>query len=379
MLAIEDVLRLRLAAQGLVPGPGLGPTAIVERAVAMQGQDLSAVLQAIALRARADVEEVRAAFDGGALVRSWPMRGTLFATTPRWLAALLSLTSDRIEREMARRRADLGLDQAAVDRSWSVAAERIADGPVPRAELLALWEAAGLEVAAGPGYHLIVLHAILGRWHWGPFIGGEQCLVATPVGDPVTDPDEVLAEVAAGYVRSHGPVTVDDLAWWTKLPKGQVRRALTRCEGLAEQEVEGEAASYLVEETQLAGLPELPPLGGEVILLPAFDEYYLGYQRRDLMASPPMQQSVVPGKNGVFRPVVVLDGRVVATWRRGRGGAAGVRRLAFRQDTRRGRAPAGAGPGTRDRSRRRARRAVTAAMPGRRGPYRRRYLRSIIS
>jgi hypothetical protein len=174
MLTIEDVRRLRLAAQGLSPGLGLGPAEVAERAVALQGQDLPAVLHAIALRAGVDVPAVRAAFDTGDLVRSWPMRGTLFATTPAWLATLLSLTAERIENEMARRRGDLGLDDAAVERSWAVAAERIADGPVTRAEMLALWEAAGLRGAAGPGYHLIVLHAIRGRWHWGPFIDGDN-------------------------------------------------------------------------------------------------------------------------------------------------------------------------------------------------------------
>lgn len=318
MVTEEDVRRLRLAAHGLAPRLGLDPVGVVDRAVALQGQDLPAVLRAIALRAGTDVAEVRSAFDAGDLVRSWPMRGTLFASTPAWLASLLALTAERTEKSMVRRREALGIDDAVIARSEAVARERLADGPVSRAAILAAWEEAGLEVARGPGYHLIVLHSVRGLWHWGPFVGDDQCLVATPPQVPIDHLDQALADVAAGYVRGRGPVSVDDLAWWTKLPKGQVRRALARCEDIAEVELEG--APYLVEQGLLDDLPDLPPLGGEVQLLPAFDEYVLGYQRRDLIASPAMQQAVVPGNNGVFRPVIVVSGRVVGTWKRGKQG-----------------------------------------------------------
>lgn len=319
MLEVEEVRRLRLAAHGLSPVLGLGPARVVDRAVALQGQDLPAVLQAVALRAGTDAAGVRAAFDRGELVRSWPMRGTLFATTPRWLAGLLSLTAERTERDMARRRQQLGLDEATVERAGAVARERLAGGPVGRAELLGLWQAAGIETSGGPGYHLVVLHAVRSLCHWGPFVDGEQCLVATQPGAAAGDPERVLADVVAGYVRARGPVTVADVAWWLKLPKGQVRRALAACDGLAEVEVADVASPYLVEQAQLDARGGLLSAGG-VHLLPAFDEYYLGYQDRGLVASPEMQAAVVPGGNGVFRPLVVVDGRVVATWRRGRGG-----------------------------------------------------------
>lgn len=320
VLEVDDVRRLRLAAHGLSPALGLDPAGVVDRAVALQGQDGPAVLQAVALRSGVGVDEVRAAFDRGELVRGWPMRGTLFATTPRWLAGLLALTGERTERDMARRRQQLGVDDDVVERATEVARERLADGPVGRAEMLALWQAAGIETSGGPGYHLIVLLAVRSLWHWGPFADGEQCLVATPGGAPVGDPDRVLADVVAGYVRARGPVTVEDVAWWLKLPKGQVRRAVAACEGLVEVEVAGVAAPHLVAQAQLEALPGLPPPGG-VHLLPAFDEYYLGYRDRGLVASPEMQAAVVPGGNGVFRPLVVVDGRVVGTWRRGRAGA----------------------------------------------------------
>jgi winged helix DNA-binding protein len=53
-----------------------------------------------------------------------------------------------------------------------------------------------------------------------------------------------------------------------------------------------------------------------VHLLPAFDEYFIGYQNRDLTIDPADFEKVVPGGNGVFAPVLVSHGRVIGTWRR---------------------------------------------------------------
>ena len=48
--------------------------------------------------------------------------------------------------------------------------------------------------------------------------------------------------------------------------------------------------------------------------MPAFDEWILGYKDRALVASPAAMEAVLPGKNGVFRPAVLVDGVVVGTW-----------------------------------------------------------------
>jgi hypothetical protein len=57
------------------------------------------------------------------------------------------------------------------------------------------------------------------------------------------------------------------------------------------------------------------PKRPRALLAPAFDEIILGYQDRLLVAGSAMQRAIVPGNNGVFRPVVLLDGRAVGTWK----------------------------------------------------------------
>ena len=56
--------------------------------------------------------------------------------------------------------------------------------------------------------------------------------------------------------------------------------------------------------------------GSSVHLLPAFDEYLLGYKDRSAVLAIEDAPKVVPGKNGVFLPTIVVGGRVVGTWKR---------------------------------------------------------------
>lgn len=309
-LTREDARRARLRAQ-LLTGSDLAPAEVVSRAVALQGQDLPAVLRAIAIRSRpgTTVADVRAAFDVGELVRSWPMRGTLFATTPAHLAAILHHTGDRTRRATARRRAELGLDDATIDRARGILRAALQDRPRTRAEALALWQDDGIPTDGGRGYHLLFHLAVEGLMHWGPFAGAdpqrqEQQLVLTSPR-PV-DPDDLVG-VVRGYVHARGPVSPDDAAWWLKLPKTAVRQAAARIDDLRVVTVDG-APAWLIGEP---GAPE--PTG--VTLVPGFDEWILGYADRSLVASPAVLAALVPGGNGVFRPAVLVDGVVVGTWR----------------------------------------------------------------
>jgi len=301
-----EARRLRARAHALA-GSALSPSEVVARAIAFQGQDLAAVLSAIALRSAPGTvpDDVRSAFDRGELVRGWPMRGTLFATTPDDLAGLLSLTGERVRAAAARRRAALGLDAATIDRAREVALEALATGPVSRDDLAGAWNAAGIATDGGRGYHLIFHLAVEGLVHWGPFRGNEQLLARTP-SVPVEPSDAVLSRVARGYLVARGPATLDDLAWWTKLPKTLLRPAVEALDGLERVAVEGRAMLRIDDG-----------LGGDaphVVLVPGFDEWVLGYQDRSLVATGPMLDALVPGGNGVFRPAILLDGRVVGTW-----------------------------------------------------------------
>ncbi|MBN9606379.1 MAG: AlkZ family DNA glycosylase [Actinomycetales bacterium] len=313
-LTVAAALRLRMRAQGLDPRSALDPVAAADRAVALQGQDLPAVLRALAIRSRrgTTLDAVRAAFDRGELVRTWTMRGTLFATTPRRAATLLALTGERVRASIATRKRQLGLDPATVERGIGILREALASGTVTRADAMARWEAAGIPTREQRGYHLILEAGLTGLAWWGPFVGADQALVAA---DPVTpaDLEAALDGVVRGYLRAHGPVDPDDAAWWLGLPKTPVRAAVERVRPeFAEVEVAGR--TMLVDPGVLAG-GRGARASGRVVLVPGFDELVLGYPGRELFADPEVLAALTPGNNGVFQPAVAVDGRVVGTWR----------------------------------------------------------------
>jgi len=335
-LTRDAARRLRLRTQGLVlpdgAGPGPSPVDVVRAMVALQGQDLPAVLRAIAVRCRpcTTLDDVRAAFDTGDLVRGWTQRGTLFATTPGDLAALVSLTGERMLRSGRRNRETEGLDDAVVNRAEAVAREALGTagpgGGVSRAAMLDLWQESGVPVEGQRGYHLIVTLALRGVLHWGPFAGAQQLMVTTPAAAvPAEEPDAVLRRVALSYFTSRGPATAEDLAWWLGLPKVPVRAAVS---ALREEHPDALVEVVADERVMLVGTGtrgpgRAAPWSGSdlespagVTLVPGFDEMVLGYQDRELIADAEAMRTAVPFVNGTFRPAVLLDGRLVGTWRR---------------------------------------------------------------
>lgn len=333
VLTRDAARRLRLRTQGLTrPDGAAGPSPVdvVRTMVALQGQDLPAVLRAIAVRSRpgTTLDDVRAAFDEGELIRGWTQRGTLFATTPGDLRALLSLTGERMLRTGRKTREAEGLDDAVVAHAEAVTREALATpggaAGISRATMLDLWQQAGVPVEGQRGYHLIATLALRGVLHWGPFEGVQQLMVATPEAGavPAEDPDAVLRRIALAYFTSRGPATTEDLAWWLGLPKVPVRTAVAelreeRPDAVVEVVVDGK--TLLVGRGNGGMPPRITadldrPVG--VVLVPGFDEMVLGYQDRELVADAEAMRTVVPFVNGIFRPAVLLDGRLVGTWRR---------------------------------------------------------------
>lgn len=289
-------------------GAARTPVDVVRRMVAMQGQDLRAVLRAIAIRSApgTTVSDVRAAFDQGELVRAWAMRGTLFVAAPADLAALHAAVGERMRRQEWRMCTDRGIDGAIAARAAEVAHALLAEGPLARGAMLAAWRDAGIDTAEGRGYHLLALLAYDELLRFGPFDGDEQLLVGGPP-PAVPDPQAALADVVLRFALARGPVRADDAAWWLGLPKLLVRGILADAAALEAIDVAG--------TPMLAAVDAAPGRRAGVRLVPAFDEWLLGYADRSLIATREAFAMAVPGGNGVFRPLVLADGRVIGTWR----------------------------------------------------------------
>lgn len=315
---VHDVALLRLVAQRLIGPPLTSPVDVVRRLAAVQAQDEPGALTSVALRCAGTRDQVRAAFDAGQLARTWPMRGTLHTVLAEDLPWMVALMTSRPRAAAAARRPQLGLSEDDVVRARALAEEALAGTALTRAELLAVWDEAGLATAGGRGYHLFAELAQQALVCLGPYRGADQTVVL--VGEHVRAPralegDEALAELAARFFTGHGPATEADLARWAGLPLRDVRRGVAAVrDRLASIEVDGTA--YPLAQATLDAYPDLRAKARRaVLLLPGFDELVLGYADRSMTIAPEHAGKVVPGGNGMFRPTLVVGGRAVAVWR----------------------------------------------------------------
>jgi hypothetical protein len=339
--------RLRLAAQMLTGVLAASPAEAVRGMLAMQGQDYPGAKWSIGLRSSASEAEVETAFDAGAIVRSWPMRGTLHLTAAEDLPWMLSLTAARAMAGAAQRRAALGITLDELER-----ARELVIGALPgattrtRGALLEAIAAGGVPTTGQRGYHILWFLAQSGTLVLGPTSGREQTFARLEAWVPNPrrlERDQALGELAARYFRSHGPATVEDLVRWSGLTVRDVRRGIAVAgAGLATVEIEGKVlllGADALDEAEAIAAHEAP-----VLLLPGFDEYVLGYKDRSAMLAPERFDAIVPGGNGMFKATVVVDGEIVGTW----GRKAGAKRVSVEARPFDGRLPAHAGPRVRE-------------------------------
>ncbi|MCC6413975.1 MAG: AlkZ family DNA glycosylase [Saprospiraceae bacterium] len=123
--------------------------------------------------------------------------------------------------------------------------------------------------------------------------------------------EEALGLLALRYFQSHGPATEQDLAWWCGLTLTDVRTGIENAKNNLEHFVfEGKTYWFENSENALNSTPEQ-----EVFLLAGFDEYLMGYKDRSLFLNP-ARASEVCTKNGIFKSVILVDGKVAGTWQR---------------------------------------------------------------
>jgi hypothetical protein len=304
-----DLAALRLSALGIAGAGAASPADAVRCLLALQAQDYPGALWSVGLRVpgatSATVEDAHAR---GEIVRSWPMRGTLHLVAAEDLGWMLRLTGARMVRAAEGRRRQLGLEADDFLRAERAVRGALSGGRhLSRAELFAAFDAAGIPPHGQRGIHTLGQLAQTGvlvqsgRDRWALL---EEWVTAPRA----LSGDEALREFALRYALGHGPATAKDFAWWSSLTLTDARAGLAAA-GDALERIEVDDETYYLR----LGL-EPAPRG--VHLLPGFDEFVLGYTDRTPQLPRRHAPTIVPGGNGMFLSTIVVDGRVVGTWKR---------------------------------------------------------------
>ncbi len=207
----------------------------------------------------------------------------------------------------------LGLDDAMVQKTEELFRNALTKKNfLTRAQMYELMDKMGMVGSRNNmGYHMLYRAAWDGLICFGPQIGGEQTFTLMEKWLPnsgILDEDEAVSRLAIKYFPSHGPATIKDFAWWSGLKISQCRTAVENNSSKLEKIDSGNVDYY-----RLKGFGVDAPLQ-DILLLPAFDEYLVGYSDRELMLSGIQKERIIM-KNGTFKPVILSDGKVIGTWK----------------------------------------------------------------
>jgi Winged helix DNA-binding domain len=310
-----NIPALRLQHQHIAQPCLTQPEQVVASLGGLQGQDYPGAKWSIALRLPAATEaDVVQAFDAGKLVRSWPMRGTLHVVAAADLRWMLMLTSPKNLTGSASRRRALDLDDTTLARCREVFTLALQGGKhLSREGMYAALAQANISTDGQRGYHILwncALHGLIclatSNDKEQNFALVEEWLAPTP---PKTH-DEALAELAARYFLSRGPATLQDFIWWSGLSAVQARSGLDAIQSRLVSDTVGRLTYWLPADS--CSPKETP----SAFALPGFDEYLLGYKDRSAVLDAAHAEKICPGGNGMFAATIVIDGRVVGTWKR---------------------------------------------------------------
>src|ERR1035437_3733216 len=116
--------------------------------------------------------------------------------------------------------------------------------------------------------------------------------------------------MAKRYFTCHGPATVKDFSWWSGLSISDSKKAL--------EYIKPELISETIDSAQYwfpGPSPDYRPDKDSVFLLPAYDEFLIGYRNRSASLSLTDNPKTV-SINGIFRPVIIVNGQVSGLWKR---------------------------------------------------------------
>lgn len=323
----HDQLRLRTLSRQFPPIPGHGPEAVIElfrHLGPIQSQVPRAPFLTISSRLPGvSYDTVCGLFESHQLIKTSNLRGTVHTSLPDqfgWLDAvarrtrsaqlgnvlkLQQITPDELAAETEaftsmdwRARSEI----VAHARAWL--AERgkgnAADGPDPLSDSL-IWGHSGL-----------LRRPRDERWEKRTDIYHRRARSLLP-GLPEWDFAEALTRLVRVHLGSYGPVLREDLAFFFGAGLGAVDDALRRLDDEVIHLLGPNDEDYL----DLAD----PPHGGTsdpgLRLLPEYDGLLVGFQGRHRTRFLTEQQlpKVWAKVNGLFSPVVLYGGHLVASWK----------------------------------------------------------------
>ncbi|MDD1763785.1 MAG: winged helix DNA-binding domain-containing protein, partial [Methanobacteriaceae archaeon] len=309
----SDIPMCRLHNQQLEQSKFKKPSQLVSWLGAVQAQDYPGAKWSLGLRLPDSTDAmIEQAISEKKIVRTWLMRGTLHFVAVSDVRWMLELLAPRIIARNARRYRELELDEPTLTRSNEVLENALQDGKeLSRRELLVILEQNGISTKGQRAAYMLQRASLDGLICQSVAIRNNPTYLSlnSLTRSKTTKPEDALVELAKRYFTTRGPATLQDYVWWSGLLVADARAGLEAVK------------SRLISETingQTYWRPSSTPLVSDtspaVYLLPGFDEFLLSYKDRGASLDTQAAKNVTLGNR--FSPTIIIDGRVVGTWKR---------------------------------------------------------------
>jgi hypothetical protein len=312
----RDIARIRLLNQQVVRQDYTTAGDLVAWMGAMQAQDYSMSKWARGVRLPGATDlSVEAALDRGEILRTHVLRPTWHLVAAADIYWMLELTAPHILSASRSRHQELELTEDIIRKTYAVLERELGGGQSKTREaLMTALEKVGISTRDNNrAAHLMMRAELDGLVCSGPALGKQQtyALLAERVPRKISlTREEALGTLARTYFSSHGPATLQDFIWWSGLPVAAARSALESVKTALVSETVGPDVYWMPHNFSMPAV-----VTSDVFLLPAFDEYIISYKNRSaVLPDEHFKKSV--SDNGIFRPVVVVDGQVTGIWKR---------------------------------------------------------------
>jgi hypothetical protein len=288
---------------------------IAEWMCALQAQDFLMAKWAFGVRLRNSTEStIDNAINSGDIIRTHLLRPTWHFVSSDDIHWILEITAQRIKASMSFRDRQLGLTGQIFKKSNSIIEKALSGGNhLTREELISELIKGEIELGENRASHLLVRAETDGLVCSGRQRGVKPTYTLLNDWVPVKNlrsREESLKELARRYFRSRGPATLKDFSWGSGLSLKDSKHGLEMNKTELASTVIGDLTFWFEEST---GLQE--HAANEIYLLPAYDEFLIGYSDRSA-SIPAGNHGKAVSSNGIFYPTIVQNGRILGTWKR---------------------------------------------------------------
>lgn len=310
-----EISHYRLASQKLYKTNPCSPQEIVQHLGAMQAQDYTMAKWAIGSRCDSTEKVIEEAINSAKIIRTHILRPTWHFVASDDIYWMLDLSAPQVKRFTASAGKKYGYDEKKFDQV-NTKIEKLLTGNnhLTRDEIM---QELNIKKSSSEDFlsAAIMMNAELDGLVCNGKMKGKQITYAL-LEERVSKPkskltkEEALSKLAKRYFESHGPATLTDFSWWSGFPPTTCKLAINAIElQLNSIEIENQKYWFGNDISKDSNFRE------SIHFLPAFDEILISYKTREASILSEHQSKAFTN-NGIFKPIILENGKVIGIWKR---------------------------------------------------------------